>query len=161
MVDRSYSFIADNCPICHETFLSVIALAEMAYAMDSPANSPYELGVTKLPTCGHYFCKKDLSKWIIVAKKDTCPTCRTPMGVQVVQDSPTAEAENGDQAPFPLPAEMEQQLQREMLRLREVGVLSAPGSMVDLGALLSGHADLRRTEFEYEETDRSEFPMYS
>ena len=83
------------------------------------------------------------------------------MGVQVVRDSPTADAENGDQAPFPLPAEIEQQLQREMVRLREAGVLSAPGSMIDLGALLSGRADLGRNEFEYEETDRSEFPMYS
>ncbi|KAF8314540.1 hypothetical protein DL93DRAFT_2080214, partial [Clavulina sp. PMI_390] len=71
----------DRCPICQETFLSCLALEEMAYAMDSPALSPYEHGVTKLSTCGHIFCRKDISKWIISARKDTCPTCRTPIGL--------------------------------------------------------------------------------
>lgn len=49
----------ERCPICQETFLSCIALEEMAYAMDTPAMSPYDYGVTKLPKCGHIFCRKE------------------------------------------------------------------------------------------------------
>jgi len=71
----------EHCPICQETFLSVIASEEMAEAMDSPAVSQYDTGVTKLPSCGHHFCRKDISKWIISAKKDTCPACRSPIGL--------------------------------------------------------------------------------
>ena len=34
---------------------------EMALAMDSPATPVQSLGVTKLETCGHIFCRKELS----------------------------------------------------------------------------------------------------
>lgn len=48
----------DACPICQETFLSVIALEEMASVIDSPGMPEEELGVTKL-SCGHKFCRKE------------------------------------------------------------------------------------------------------
>ncbi|KAF8327611.1 uncharacterized protein EI90DRAFT_1771697 [Cantharellus anzutake] len=154
----------DSCPICQETFLSVIALAEMAYAMDSPANSPYELGVTRIPSCGHYFCKKDLAKWIISAKKDTCPACRTQMGVpHLPQDPSFGTIQTGGQFPF-FPPEIQQQLEHEIARLRDSGTAAPFGGVTDLEALVGGRwndDDLGGTEIEYEETDRNEFPMYS
>ncbi|KAG9001889.1 hypothetical protein FRB90_011475 [Tulasnella sp. 427] len=48
----------DSCPICQETFLSVLALEEMATAMDTPSLPEEQLGVTKLE-CGHRFCRKE------------------------------------------------------------------------------------------------------
>ncbi|KAG8976588.1 Nuclear envelope morphology protein 1 [Tulasnella sp. 425] len=63
----------DTCPICQETFLSVLALEEMATAMDTPGMPEEQLGVTKLD-CGHLFCRKDLSVWL--ALNNTCPSCR-------------------------------------------------------------------------------------
>jgi len=51
------------CPICYNTFLSILAEEETARAMDSPAHPVEELGVTKLErTCGHLFCRKELSE---------------------------------------------------------------------------------------------------
>lgn len=52
------SLIDDSCPICQETFLSVLALEEMATAMDTPGMPEEQLGVTKLE-CGHRFCRKE------------------------------------------------------------------------------------------------------
>lgn len=50
------------CPICYNTFLAILAEEETAKAMDSPAHPIEELGVTKLArTCGHLFCRKELS----------------------------------------------------------------------------------------------------
>ncbi|KIO19511.1 hypothetical protein M407DRAFT_246152 [Tulasnella calospora MUT 4182] len=63
----------DNCPICQDTYLSVLALEEMATAMDTPGMPEEQLGVTKLE-CGHRFCRKDLSVWL--ALNNTCPSCR-------------------------------------------------------------------------------------
>ncbi|KZT29321.1 hypothetical protein NEOLEDRAFT_591020 [Neolentinus lepideus HHB14362 ss-1] len=64
------------CPICITPFPALLAEEETAFAMDSPAYSSKDLGVTKLvQTCGHVFCRKDISKWI-VAGNDSCPLCR-------------------------------------------------------------------------------------
>jgi len=53
--------------------------------MDSPAVAMEELGVTRLvDTCGHVFCRKDISTWI--AQNDSCPTCRRPF-LQVEEPS--------------------------------------------------------------------------
>jgi Uri superfamily endonuclease len=50
------------CPICFTQLLAVLAEEEMAVAMDSPAHPVDELGVTRLKdTCGHLFCRKELS----------------------------------------------------------------------------------------------------
>ncbi|EJD01147.1 uncharacterized protein FOMMEDRAFT_169321 [Fomitiporia mediterranea MF3/22] len=66
-----------SCPICLTPFLAVLASEEMALAMDSPATSTDDLGVTRLTeTCGHVFCRKDITTWI--RQHDTCPTCRRP-----------------------------------------------------------------------------------
>ncbi|KAF9226513.1 hypothetical protein BS17DRAFT_814456 [Gyrodon lividus] len=64
------------CPICFNTLLSILAEEETAHAMDSPAHPVEELGVTKLQkTCGHIFCRKDITKWITEGH-DSCPSCR-------------------------------------------------------------------------------------
>ncbi|KAG2135874.1 uncharacterized protein EDB93DRAFT_1170041 [Suillus bovinus] len=64
------------CPICFNTFLAILAEEEMALAMDSPAHPIEELGVTRLhETCGHMFCRRDITKWIRDGR-ESCPTCR-------------------------------------------------------------------------------------
>ncbi|KAG1907248.1 uncharacterized protein F5891DRAFT_363661 [Suillus fuscotomentosus] len=64
------------CPICFNTFLAVLAEEEMALVMDSPAHPVEELGVTRLhETCGHIFCRRDITKWIQDGR-ESCPTCR-------------------------------------------------------------------------------------
>ncbi|KAG1874479.1 hypothetical protein DFJ58DRAFT_741131 [Suillus subalutaceus] len=64
------------CPICFNTFLAILAEEEMALVMDSPAHPVEELGVTRLQeTCGHMFCRRDITKWIRDGRK-SCPTCR-------------------------------------------------------------------------------------
>jgi len=91
----------DRCPICTETFLSILALEEMAEAMDTPAMSPYDQGVTKLSGCGHKFCRKDLTKWIISARKDTCPVCRAPMGLPTSPPPSSPPNANGTASGIP------------------------------------------------------------
>lgn len=64
------------CPICFNTFLAILAEEEMALVMDSPAHPVEELGVTRLhETCGHMFCRRDITKWIQDGR-ESCPTCR-------------------------------------------------------------------------------------
>ncbi|ESK97609.1 hypothetical protein Moror_17471 [Moniliophthora roreri MCA 2997] len=66
------------CPICFTSLLAILAEEEMAIAMDSPAHPIEELGVTRLSQswqCGHIFCKRDISRWILDGH-DSCPTCR-------------------------------------------------------------------------------------
>jgi len=66
------------CPICFNTLLAILAEEETAHAMDSPAHPVEELGVTKLQkTCGHIFCRRDITKWIAEGH-DSCPSCRRP-----------------------------------------------------------------------------------
>ncbi|KAI0254716.1 hypothetical protein BJV78DRAFT_1152022 [Lactifluus subvellereus] len=51
-----------SCSICLNTFLASLAEEEIALVMDSPAQPPELLGVTRLvDTCGHIFCRKELS----------------------------------------------------------------------------------------------------
>ncbi|KAG8801020.1 hypothetical protein FRC16_001465 [Serendipita sp. 398] len=64
----------EQCGICYNTFAAIIAEEEMLLANDTPV-SERDLGVTKLQTCGHYFCRKDISKWILEGN-DACPYCR-------------------------------------------------------------------------------------
>jgi len=66
------------CPICFTSVLALLAEEETAFAMESPAHPPEELGVTRLAQtwqCGHVFCRRDISKWIRDGH-DSCPTCR-------------------------------------------------------------------------------------
>lgn len=64
------------CPICLNTFLAILAEEETALVMDSPAHPVEELGVTRLhETCGHMFCRRDITKWIREGR-ESCPTCR-------------------------------------------------------------------------------------
>ncbi|KAG8907047.1 hypothetical protein FRB99_005424 [Tulasnella sp. 403] len=63
----------ETCPICTETFHSIVAVEEMAEVMETPGIPPESLGVVRLG-CGHRFCRKDLLTW--VDTHDTCPLCR-------------------------------------------------------------------------------------
>jgi len=73
------------CPICLVPFGALLAQEELANAMDSPLD---DLGVTRLAkTCGHLFCRKDISTWIRDAHT-SCPTCRT-----AIIDAPVSTAE--------------------------------------------------------------------
>lgn len=49
----------DTCAICQETLLAVIAAEEMASVMESPGLAEEDMGVVKLPVCGHIFCRKE------------------------------------------------------------------------------------------------------
>ncbi|KAJ6614282.1 hypothetical protein B0H10DRAFT_2436038 [Mycena sp. CBHHK59/15] len=56
------------CSICYTPFVAVLAEEETALAMDSPAYPAEDLGVTRLAEtwqCGHLFCRRDISKWIL------------------------------------------------------------------------------------------------
>jgi len=80
-----------NCPICYNTFLAILAEEEMASVMDSPAAPSWMLGVTRLAdTCGHVFCRKDISEWL--RDNNNCPTCR-----RVVIAEPTNEEDGEEQ----------------------------------------------------------------
>ncbi|KAG9073840.1 hypothetical protein FS749_014639 [Ceratobasidium sp. UAMH 11750] len=65
----------DTCAICQETLLAVIAAEEMASVMESPGLAEEDMGVVKLPGCGHYFCRKDIATWVY-SSHSTCPACR-------------------------------------------------------------------------------------
>jgi len=78
------------CPICFNTLLAILAEEETAHAMDSPAHPVEELGVTKLQnTCGHIFCRKDITKWIMEGH-DSCPSCRRPLLTDAERQDNTA-----------------------------------------------------------------------
>lgn len=49
----------DTCAICQETFLAIIATEEMASVMETPGLPEEDMGVVKLPECGHRFCRKE------------------------------------------------------------------------------------------------------
>jgi len=143
-----------RCPICQETFLSCIALEEMADVMETPAMSLYDHGVTKLPQCGHIFCRKDLSKWIISAKKDTCPTCRTPIALSESQSNSSTTPSNSAGHPFPVVSD---------------GFIEIPGlgrqTEADLIAQFTAHLNGESGNLgdsPYQHDDRSEYAgMYS
>jgi hypothetical protein len=65
------------CPICLVPLLALVTEEEMALAMESPAHSIEDLGVTRLVQCGHHFCRRDISKWMREGNT-SCPTCRRP-----------------------------------------------------------------------------------
>ncbi|KAG8749113.1 hypothetical protein FRC12_013564 [Ceratobasidium sp. 428] len=65
----------DTCAICQETLLAVIAAEEMASVMESPGLAEEDMGVVKLPGCGHHFCRKDIATWVY-SSHSTCPACR-------------------------------------------------------------------------------------
>ncbi|KAG1753990.1 uncharacterized protein EDB91DRAFT_1101024 [Suillus paluster] len=74
------------CPICFNTFLAILAEEEMALVMDSPAHPVEELGATRLhETCGHLFCRRDITKWIRDGR-ESCPTCRRPFLAAAADD---------------------------------------------------------------------------
>ncbi|KAG7096999.1 hypothetical protein E1B28_004394 [Marasmius oreades] len=69
------------CPICFTSLLALLSEEETAIAMDSPAHPTEELGVIRLSEpwqCGHIFCKRDISRWVLDGH-DSCPTCRRPL----------------------------------------------------------------------------------
>ncbi|TDL29526.1 hypothetical protein BD410DRAFT_27070 [Rickenella mellea] len=88
-----------SCPICLTPFQVLLVTEEMALAMDSPAFASHDLGVTRLAdTCGHHFCRKDITTWINEAH-DSCPTCRRPFFPETSDSGPTES--NRDDAAMP------------------------------------------------------------
>lgn len=92
----------NSCPICFTPYLSLIAEEEMAWAMESPAHPADTIGVTKLSQpwqCGHMFCKRDITKWILDGH-DSCPLCRHVLVErnQGRQDNESSESRPPDNA---------------------------------------------------------------
>ncbi|EIW82062.1 hypothetical protein CONPUDRAFT_81622 [Coniophora puteana RWD-64-598 SS2] len=82
----------DSCPICLLSFASIIEEKN-----EEDADAVYG-GVTKVTSCGHVFCRKDLSEWI-KGFHGSCPTCRHPfVDIQPPEDS-DAESSDGDYFP--------------------------------------------------------------
>ncbi|PPQ94962.1 hypothetical protein CVT25_003934 [Psilocybe cyanescens] len=91
-----------SCPICINPYLTILTEEEMAHAMDSPAHPIEELGVTKLNQpwqCGHIFCRRDISKWILEGH-DSCPMCRQRL-VEPSQDELEQPADRSSSSSSP------------------------------------------------------------
>ncbi|KAH7930090.1 hypothetical protein BV22DRAFT_1116461 [Leucogyrophana mollusca] len=148
------------CPICFNTFLSILAEEEMALAMDSPAHPVEELGVTKLhKTCGHLFCRRDITKWMRDGN-ESCPSCRTPFI--------TASGPGDGAAAEPRPTRQESLRGDDFLRQFIVESTAAPVNPLmnldHLPILAVGGDQMRRGHSPREDRrdDRSEFNgMYS
>ncbi|KIM90750.1 hypothetical protein PILCRDRAFT_811224, partial [Piloderma croceum F 1598] len=112
-----------TCPVCITPLPAIIAEEEMAQVMESPAHAFEEMGVTRLwiedreegkRGCGHLFCRRCISKWIL-GGHDSCPMCRR-MLIPPSTDSGTAS----EPATVPPNAAEEaalQQLQHQMRTL--------------------------------------------
>lgn len=61
---RAVGIVEDNCPICLNTLAAAIAEEEMVIASDTPI-SPDVLGVVKLETCSHHFCRKWYARLLV------------------------------------------------------------------------------------------------
>ncbi|KAF9483924.1 hypothetical protein BDN70DRAFT_873036 [Pholiota conissans] len=89
----------DNfCPICFVPFLTILTEEEMASAMDSPAHPVEESGITKLShswQCGHMFCRKDISKWILSGHA-SCPMCRRDLAENESSEQQATEQQIAD-----------------------------------------------------------------
>lgn len=84
----------DTCAICQETFLAIIATEEMASVMETPGLPEEDMGVIKLPECGHRFCRKDIATWVY-SSHSTCPACRNeflPESIRQPVESDVPEA---------------------------------------------------------------------
>ncbi|QRV90798.1 hypothetical protein RhiJN_18816 [Ceratobasidium sp. AG-Ba] len=87
----------DTCAICQETLLAVIAAEEMASVMESPGLAEEDMGVVKLPGCGHHFCRKDIATWVY-SSHSTCPACRQ----EFLPQSVSQQTEHGPTEPVTL-----------------------------------------------------------
>ncbi|KAG9009830.1 hypothetical protein FRB93_005101 [Tulasnella sp. JGI-2019a] len=140
-----------------DTFLSVMALEEMAYAMDSPGLPEEQLGATKLP-CGHRFCRKDLSIW--TTTNNTCPTCRAvlPIPAHPLPAITDVESIIGSED-----IESIRQMQTSLeaaSRLTEPQAGSHTRGEAPEGTPFTWQVHSGGPEYEYEE-DRESFGMYS
>ncbi|KAG2146788.1 hypothetical protein DEU56DRAFT_786404 [Suillus clintonianus] len=131
------------CPICFNTFLAVLAEEEMALVMDSPAHPIEELGVTRLhETCGHLFCRRDITKWIQDGRK-SCPTCRRPF-LTAAADGDQRDAEESS---LQLPDGFSEWIVESSMVARESG--DAAGFLPILGVpsmAMGGHSSARQRE---------------
>ncbi|KAG6919402.1 hypothetical protein DXG01_006285 [Tephrocybe rancida] len=133
--------------------MSIIAEEEIALAMDSPAHPIEELGITRLSKswqCGHVFCRKDISKWILEAH-DSCPMCRHLL-VERTPDVAPSEPDPNPDSPL---RSLEQQLELHSGLLRSLNMLgSVPVSQ-------ARDVSLREADVQADE-DRNQFSgMYS
>ncbi|KDQ64295.1 hypothetical protein JAAARDRAFT_221857 [Jaapia argillacea MUCL 33604] len=148
-----------SCPICMTPFLALLAEEETAQVMDSPAYSSEDLGVTKLvQTCGHVFCRKDISTWIRGAH-DSCPMCRTPL-VTLSTTQPEETTPDPPSAPSPADGPTITDPRELLERLFMQGNLFVP--MDDPSNSTSHNATNRNWDRREDHTDRSAYSgMYS
>ncbi|KAG0709590.1 hypothetical protein DFH29DRAFT_884831 [Suillus ampliporus] len=135
------------CPICFNTFLAILAEEEMALVMDSPAHPVEELGVTRLhETCGHLFCRRDITKWIRDGR-ESCPTCRRPFLTAAADD----QRDPSDTAGSSLPDDFPEWIVHSSMVATESGnagllpMLSVPS--MAMGSYPSTHQRESRDEF--------------
>ncbi|TFK43579.1 hypothetical protein BDQ12DRAFT_675206 [Crucibulum laeve] len=80
----------DSCPIC---------LMPLESLFIPPDDETDDAGVTKLPGCGHVFCRKDLSEWIR-SQHGSCPTCRHVfLNIRPPSDSDDESSDGGEYIP--------------------------------------------------------------
>ncbi|KII94831.1 hypothetical protein PLICRDRAFT_193474 [Plicaturopsis crispa FD-325 SS-3] len=157
------------CPICFNTLLAVLAEEEMALAMESPAHAVEDLGVTRLHnTCGHIFCRRDISKWIRGAHA-SCPMCRRPL-IDPPSSPPAAASSPGIASP-PEPRTIEEEIDEaqghataltdvlDLLQTIEDAITHATDTA---NRALEERETQSQSELEAEQEDRSEYSgMYS
>ncbi|KAF7313761.1 RING-type domain-containing protein [Mycena chlorophos] len=141
------------CAICFTPFGALLAEEETALAMDSPAYPIDELGVTKLGAswqCGHFFCRKDISKWIRSGHA-SCPMCRRSLA-EASDGQPASNRSEEDTA-------LLEQIQTFMQQMHSSGSVA----YVDHDGEFRGFGDaLYVPAGGYNDEDRSEFSgMYS
>ena len=49
----------DSCPICLVPFVQILQGLDHAESPDAAVEEPSACGITKLPGCGHLFCRKE------------------------------------------------------------------------------------------------------
>ncbi|KAG1755742.1 hypothetical protein EDB19DRAFT_1662778 [Suillus lakei] len=140
------------CPICLNTFLAILAEEEVALVMDSPAHPVEELGVTRLQeTCGHLFCRRDITKWIRDSR-ESCPTCRRPfLTAAAAADGDQRETEESS-----MPNDFAEWIAESSMVARESGDAGLLPTLGVPSMAIGGHPSAHQLE------SRDEFPgMYS
>ncbi|KAK1224396.1 hypothetical protein PQX77_012692 [Marasmius sp. AFHP31] len=83
----------DFCPICFIPFTDI--LNEQSTSKESI------IGITRLESCGHIFCMKDLVEWIR-GMHGNCPTCRHIfLDIRPPSDSDDESSDGGEYMPNP------------------------------------------------------------
>ncbi|KAL0070808.1 hypothetical protein AAF712_002029 [Marasmius tenuissimus] len=83
----------DFCPICFIPFADILN--------EQSTSKASIIGITKLESCGHIFCMKDLVEWIR-GMHGNCPTCRHIfLDIRPPSDSDDESSDGGEYVPNP------------------------------------------------------------